>query len=163
MTDIKYKIIYKDATAAPPPPALEIDLSTITTTATATPYDLKTFKESLKKLLADNSSVNVVAFLGEFVKIANTQVTLVTTTTTTTPADVNPFIFAIDTTNGDKVQRTYLTFTGTSSTDAKVIFNQYSVDKTIFTTIDTELSVFNDKLITKKYSDYTALTATTTP
>jgi hypothetical protein len=152
MTDIKYKIIYKDTTAAPPTDYQEIDLSMIK--VSGTPYDLKTFKEYLKKLLADNSSANVVAFLGEFVKIANTQVTLATPPTF---SDVNPFIFVIDTTNGDKVQRTYLTFTGTSSTDANVIFNQYSVDKTIFTDIKTELSVFNTKLITMKYNGYQAL------
>jgi hypothetical protein len=159
MTDIKYKIIY-NAAATPPADYQEIDLSMIK--VSGTPYDLKTFKEYLKKLLADNSSANVVAFLGEFVKIANAQVTLATPTVPTVPTtfdDVNPFIFAIDTIIDTKIQRTYLHFPDAKVlADLKVNFYQYSVDTTIFTDIKTELSVFNERLITKKYSDYKKLT-----
>lgn len=152
-TVINYLILYKDTAAA-----AEIDLSKIDVSGNA--YDLKIFKESLKNLLADNKSENIISFLGELVKIAQTQNTLATATATAaTFNDVNPFIFAIDTIINDNIKRTYLTFTGTiSANDLKVNFNQYSVDATIFTDIE---KFFNDKLITMKYSGYTALTTAT--
>ena len=155
MSDIKYLILYKDASGGI---VTEIDLLTITTTTsgTSTAYDLKTFKESLKNLLADNKLENIKQFLGEFVKIAQTQDFLATPATF---EDVNPFVFAIDNTTGDNHKRTYLTFSG-DNMNPKVNFNQYSVETTLKSEIET---IFNEKLITMNYTGYTALTTATAP
>jgi hypothetical protein len=152
-TEIKYKIIYKDAAA------IEIEFENffngpVGTPQTATPADITAFKTALKTLLEKQEPAIVKAFIEQILIIAGKNSTKNFDATAT-----EPFIFAIDNKNVDKVQRTYLTFTGTNSTNTKVNFNQYSVDTIIFTNIDTELSsVFNTKLLTMKYSDYIALT-----
>ena len=154
MSDIKYLILYKDTTTTA---AVEIDLLTITTTTTgtSTAYDLKTFKDSLKNLLADNKLDNIKKFLGELVKIAQTQVLLATTPTTpATFDDVNPFVFAIDNTTSDRSQRTYLTFSGKDSTDANVNFNQYSVDAILKPEVDKSFkALINDNFVYSYYEN----------
>lgn len=163
MSDIKYLILYKDGSTSTSTSATEIDLLTINTTGASTAY-LKTFKDSLKNLLADNKSENIKKFLGELVKIAQTQVSLATATTATTSTtfnDVNPFVFAIDTTIGTKVQRTYLHFPNADTlAELKVNFYQYSVDTSLITINDVS-PIFDSKLITNPFTIYDKLSKIT--
>lgn len=154
MPVINYKIIYNKSSYEEIIFENFFDGPVATPTA-PTPADITTFKTALKTLLEKQDSTNVKAFIEQLIIVAGKNSIKNFDTTTTT----EPFIFAIDTITDTKIQRTYLTFTGTNSDDAKVFFNQYSVDTTIFNNINTELSIFNNRLITMKYSDYTALTA----
>jgi hypothetical protein len=159
-TEIKYKIIYQ-ATTGTPATYDEIAFenffdgpvaAAVAAAVAATPTEITTFKTALKTLLEKQDSNIVKEFIKQLIIVAGKNSTKKFDTTT------EPFIFAIDNTNGDKVQRTYLHFPVASAlADLKVNFYQYSVD-TLFN-VDNVSAIFNNILITMKYSDYTALTA----
>lgn len=136
---ITYQILYKDNSNN----ILSINFADFSFNSTITD---KTFKAGLKNLL---ETKDTKLFIGELLFVAEKNII----------NDLSdsqlPFIFAIDTITGDNHKRTYLTFTGTNSADAKVIFNQYSVDVSF--PVNDVSEFFNEKLITMKYSEYTAL------
>ena len=138
---ITYQILYKDVSNND---AIEpIKFADFSFNSTITD---KKFKAGLKSLF---ETKDAKLFIGELLFVAEKN-------------DVNdlsgsqfPFIFAIDTITGDNHKRTYLTFTGTNSADAKVNFNQYSVDVSF--PVNNVSDFFNEKLITMEYSGYEAL------
>ena len=136
---ITYQILYKDNSNN----ILSINFADFSFNSTITD---KTFKAGLKNLL---ETKDTKLFIGELLFVAEKNII----------NDLSdsqlPFIFAIDTITGDNHKRTYLTFTGTNSADAKVIFNQYSVDVSF--PVNEVSEFFNEKLITMKYCEYTAL------
>jgi hypothetical protein len=137
---ITYQILYKDVSMN------SIDFAKFSFNSTNTD---KTFKDGLKSLL---ETKDAKLFIGELLFVAENN-------------DVNdlsgsqlPFIFAIDTINDKRSQRTYLTFTGTSSVDAKVNFIQYNVETTIKPAMDEAFQVLIED--NYKYSYYNDLLQT---
>lgn len=124
MSGIKYLIIYKDKSNSGSTDYQEIAFEKFfddTTEKAATE-----FKTALKELLENQKDQEKIKkFIEQLIIVAEKNSTKKITT------DNEPFIFAIDNTNSDRVQRTYLTFSGNYNNDLSVNFNQYSVDEKI--------------------------------
>jgi hypothetical protein len=115
--------------------------------------DATEFKKSLKELLEKSEDkTKIQSFITQLVIVATKNIDILTDTAGT--GDKFPFIFVIDNTNGDKVQRTYLTFSGDNA-NPKVNFNQYNVETTIKPDIDKAFEVLIED--NYKYSYYNGL------
>ena len=143
---ITYQILYKDNSNN----ILSISFADFSFNLTNTNTD-KTFKAGLKSLL---ETKDVKLFIGELLFVAEKN------KVQDLSGSQLPFIFAIDTINGDRSQRTYLTFSGDSNIP-KVNFFQYSVETALKPDVDKVFGeLINDAY---KYTYYTSLVSVTPP